>query len=121
MYRGKTILNNKWIYGSYMQQGNISFIIPKVNKNGYGKCIAVEPDTVSKFVIGMNNEAWFEGDILQHRNENWLGIIKFSKEKNKYMIVGLAKDKNFDIEDTVLFKRIGDKWSNPELFAKQNI
>ena len=27
-----------------------------------------------------------EGDILQHRNENWLGIIKFSKEKNKYMI-----------------------------------
>ena len=62
-YRGKRILDNKWVYGTYMKEGNNHFIISKINKNGYAKCIAVSKDTVSKFVIGMNNEAWFEGDI----------------------------------------------------------
>lgn len=30
-YRGKRILDNKWIYGAYMKQGNNHFIIPKLN------------------------------------------------------------------------------------------
>lgn len=40
-YRGKKIIDGKWVYGAYMKQGNNHFIIPKVNKNGYAKCIAV--------------------------------------------------------------------------------
>lgn len=48
-YKGRTILDNKWVYGAYMKQGNNHFIIPKVNKNGYAKCIAVDPNSVSKY------------------------------------------------------------------------
>nr|UWG01649.1 MAG: YopX protein [Bacteriophage sp.] len=48
-YKGRRILDNKWVYGAYMKQGNNHFIIPKVNKNGYAKCIAVDPNSVSKY------------------------------------------------------------------------
>ena len=106
-YRGKRILDDKWIYGTYMKQGNNHFIIPKVNKNGYAKCIAVSKDTVSKFVISMNNEAWFEGDIL--------GIIRDFVDE--YVITRIEKGNliNFDIDSAGAFRRIGNRWDNPEL------
>lgn len=114
-YRGKRILDDKWIYGTYMKQGNNHFIIPKVNKNGYAKCIAVSKDTVSKFVISMNNEAWFEGDILEQKYEKWLGIIRDFVDE--YVITRIEKENliNFDIDSAGAFRRIGNRWDNPEL------
>lgn len=114
-YRGKKIIDGKWVYGTYIKQGNNHFIIPKINKNGYAKCIAVSKDTVSKFVIGMNNEAWFDGDILEQKYEKWLGIIRCFVDE--YVITRIEKGNliNFDIDSASAFRRIGNRWDNPEL------
>lgn len=114
-YRGKKIIDGKWVYGIYIKQGNNHFIIPKINKNGYAKCIAVSKDTVSKFVIGMNNEAWFDGDILEQKYEKWLGIIRYFVDE--YVITRIEKGNliNFDIDSASAFRRIGNRWDNPEL------
>lgn len=31
-YRGKKIIDGKWVYGTYIKQGNNHFIIPKIIK-----------------------------------------------------------------------------------------
>lgn len=63
----------------------------------------------------MNNEAWFEGDILEQKYEKWLGIIRYFVDE--YVITRIEKGKliNFDIDSASAFRRIGNRWDNPEL------
>ena len=63
----------------------------------------------------MNNEAWFEGDILEQKYEKWLGIIRYFVDE--YVITRIEKGNliNFDIDSASAFRRIGNRWDNPEL------
>lgn len=63
----------------------------------------------------MNNESWFEGDILEQKYEKWLGIIRDFVDE--YVITRIEKGNliNFDIDSAGAFRRIGNRWDNPEL------
>lgn len=60
-------------------------------------------------------EAWFEGDILEQKYEKWLGIIRYFVDE--YVITKIEKGNliNFDIDSVSAFRRIGNRWDNPEL------
>lgn len=66
----------------------------------------------------MNNEAWFEGDILEQKYEKWLGIIRYFVDE--YVITRIEKGNliNFDIDSASAFRRIGNRWDNPEFVKK---
>lgn len=61
------------------------------------------------------HEAWFEGDILEQKYEKWLGIIRDFVDE--YVITRIEKGNliNFDIDSAGAFRRIGNRWDNPEL------
>lgn len=103
-YRGKKILDNKWVYGIYVKQGNNHFITPKINKNGYAKCISVNPKTICRYtgLLDYNKHDVYEGDIVQESNGG-LGEIVWDKDTflirfhyayistenmNKYIVIG---------------------------------
>lgn len=117
LFRGKSVKNNKWVYGAYMRQGYTNFIIPRVNKNGYAKCIVVYIDTVSKFVTESNNEAFYEGDILSYNQGKDYGVIEYNEDYKDYLIYMQSKV-YYKLESIDKFKIIGNKWDNKELFEK---
>lgn len=64
IFRGKRLDNNKWIYGSLMQDGATCSII---EDKGYGREIKqVRPETVGQYanVDDSAGNKMFEGDIL---------------------------------------------------------
>lgn len=118
-YRGKRILDDKWVYGAYINQGNNHFIIPKVNKNGYAKCIAVYVDTVSRFVVNHNHEEFFEGDILSYNHGEDYGIIEYNEDYKKYLVAMESKI-YYSIDSIDAFIKVGNRWDTPKLLDKIN-
>lgn len=128
LFRGKSIKDNKWAYGFYVE-ADMSYIYSIDDKNNIIKT-PVKYETVSQYV-GMDvNDIYpkrirvFEGDILRlkFKKESMkelnseLGLVKY-KDSNVYFYVDCKKTNSciyideFDINSKV----IGNIWDNPEL------
>lgn len=115
--RGKKIINNKWIYGNYVQRGSNHFILHKIYKNGYIKLIAVEPKTLGMYtgLLDCNNRDAYEGDIVDVGN-NVLGEIIWDKDKDMFLVRFNAAC--ITLEKMSEYRIVGNIWDNPKLLKE---
>lgn len=86
LYRGKSVDNNKWVYGSLIWNGSFIAILEReedVHPSDYpyldsntgaidGKATIVNPDTIGQYTgFDTNGVKVFEGDILQTIDGNY--------------------------------------------------
>lgn len=124
-YRGRSLFQDKWVYGAYLKEGSRHYIISEVNKNLTAKCIVVYSKSVNEFVMNFNGEDLFEGDILVNKYSGDYGIIEYNDDYEKYFIRMKRSLINYSIDclnDCInskdYFEKIGNKWDNPELFKE---
>ena len=64
-YRGKSLLDDRWVYGSLVIQKDVCLMFPW--KSSYGGIFAVDPDTVGEFTtlkeLSTSKEV-YEGDSI---------------------------------------------------------
>ena len=84
LFRGKTIKDNKWVYGYYMRENSQYFIISEetmcateVYKNSIGQWTGR---------YDKNGVKIFEGDIVAKPNSIVLLTVKYNEQNSKYML-----------------------------------
>lgn len=124
-YRGKSITENKWIYGSlinnifYYRNDDGETLRPVMyilsNENDYDcwediadnmENCEVFPNSVCEYVEYLDA---YEGDTLvgEERDEwgcvmsHWKGVIKYNKDKGRIMVIDITGDEWFEIDDFI--------------------
>lgn len=136
VFRGKSIKENKWVYGYYWVNKENHFIKEIIYEFGYFKNlyrkeeilndIEIKKDTVGQYV-GLKDKHGieiYEGDIVKVKNVDYLiGKIVYDEEYLCYQI---------EVDEQVIFpisvcygdyneldiEVIGDVWDNPNLMGE---
>lgn len=138
VFRGKSIKENKWVYGYYWVNKENHFIKEVIYKSGYFKNlyrkeeilndIEIKKDTVGQYV-GLKDKHGieiYEGDIVKVKNIDYLiGKVVYDKEYLCYQI---------EVDEQVIFpvsvcygdyneldiEVIGNIWDNPKLLKESD-
>lgn len=134
-FRGKSVLNDEWIYGDLVHRTNSPKTISPVQINGIG----IKEETVGQFtgILDKNGKEIYEGDIVERIVKNWrnfgfIGEVIFDNGKfgikHKNRIREVVDDFSYSEEwndghahGFILCKYEwkGNIYDNPELIKKE--
>ena len=118
-FRGKSVLNDEWIYGDLVHRINIPKTISPVQINGIG----VKEDTVGQFtgLYDKNGKEIYEGDILFIGNDGDKNI--YNEVSIKDGCFGYIGEWNHKIMPfcyyNVTEEIAGNIYDNPELIKEE--
>ena len=118
LFRGKRIVDGKWITGYFVVTGRYNAIKPK-GEVYYG----VDPSTVGQYtgLTDKNGKKIFEGDILRFENDDGefsLYLCEWNGECSGWTTKFLEYDASCDALDSLFCEHaqvIGNIHDNPEL------
>ncbi len=112
-FRGKSVLNDEWIYGDLVHRINSPKTISPVQINGIG----VKEDTVCQFtgLLDKNGKEIYEGDIT---------IEVWYSEDRACFIAEMKEPQNDVVDilggyDTQRMEIIGNIYDNPDLIKEE--
>lgn len=146
-YRGKSIFNGDWIYGSFLptissetrkilsenilnEQGNSQLYITPIQKGTLCRCTgfkALKPIKRIKMPSGVyllseekRKMQWlYEGDIVRWAFHNkWLFVVEWNDEINGFCFNNLEYKTSFAFYDKSKCEIIGNKFDNPKLLKE---
>ena len=129
LFRGKSLENNKWIYGTvefHLVDGDLTRIkkdafitydsmdkIGKVYRDRY----EVNPDTVGQFTgsTDKNGAKIFEGDIVKQGDE--IGTVRY---EGNYCTFAVILNRNTDLFQHIEYgcEILGNMLDNPEMLSR---
>lgn len=116
LFRGKSPITQKWVYGDLFQHGEQRFIMAD-NRN-----TEVLPETVGQYtgLTDKNAAKIFEGDIVKTKYGRHCKVTWFSSRCYVQWDLSPVEDKHeapdyFDIWDFKNLEVIGNIYDNPEL------
>lgn len=134
LFRGKSIEDNKWVYGDLIREkksfGKICTRIYRTTNNGW-ELIDVDSKTVGRFtgLTDDNGNKIFEGDIIRVKSLDWdyeyttkvyysshTLCVNICSQDYDYTSIGFAND-IWDEENSVVYV-IGNIYDNPELLEE---
>lgn len=114
-FRGKSVLNDEWIYGDLVHRINSPKTISPVQINGIG----VKEDTVGQFtgLFDKNGKEIYEGDIIEGFD---IIIEVWYSEDRACFIAEMKEPQNCMVDilggyDTGRMEIIGNIYDNPDL------
>lgn len=114
-FRGKSVLNDEWIYGDLVHRINSPKTISPVQINGIG----VKEDTVGQFtgLLDKNGKEIYEGDIIKGFD---IIIEVWYSEDRACFIAEMKEPQNCMVDilggyDTGRMEIIGKIYDNPDL------
>ena len=120
LFRGKSLDNGEWIFGSLMIANDKYFIIPQIAKAMMTCSVEIDPGTASQYVMGEDRHGneLFEGDIVNVYDRHFNKIIDVAMVCDKSTLIhdggGFWKP-----QDTVRLEVIGNIWDNLELLDER--
>lgn len=118
-FRGKSVLNDEWIYGDLVHRINSPKTISPVQINGIG----VKEDTVGQFtgLLDKNGKEIYEGDILFMGNDGYENIYnKVGIKDGCFGYIGeysgeLLPFCNYNVTEEI----VGNIYDNPDLIKEE--
>lgn len=128
LFKGKTLINNKWVEGSFVEgicQNSIvnTWIVPKYQNKDNPRKAMVDRHSICQFTgrYDKRNRKIFENDIVAmnlciSRNHyvQILGYVAYNEKTASYMAY-FGLDMAVSLSESEKFEVIGNRLDNPEL------
>lgn len=104
IFRGKSIINGKWLHGDLLgnEEGKFAIVQPfKVNMDNECSCCEVDEDTIGQFtgLYDQNKTEIYEGDILRSvKFEDIVMFVVYDEEEASFMAVLINKNIGTELE-----------------------
>lgn len=121
LFRGKTIADDRWVYGDYCQSDLTDDTIHINNGVNSGLHRVIDPKTVGQYtgLRDKNGVKIFEGDIVNCKTTAYSfegGVIIWSAEEARWAM--LKGRHRYPVSDFFMYEVIGNIHDNPELLGE---
>lgn len=135
LFRGKSVLNSKWLFGNFLKTDDGVFVIQNFDPFGGLAKYEVDHNTVCQYtgLTDKNGGKIFEGDIVRDIfNASVVGIVRYGEYRNTFnddehgghvgFYVEWKEKRDLLRKDLVYWVKnsefIGNTFDNPELIGE---